>query len=178
MIDKTFAEWVAGTGDAQYLLIQFEMMTGCEELAINSRVLAAARLTIAPFTVTTDRELVGTLDGLILSTNAMVEENSTGTAEDTMKTPQYHQMLKVLIFIGCALFNEDSSKLQEFEPHPYTAEDCKDIIDYFYTTSYDFVTYQRSLWVMIEARLRDEHPFTTVLPCDYRVLNSSILVPF
>jgi len=166
--DRDFNNWVKANGEVDHVCQVIESMTGTE-MDLSMRVISAARITIAPFTVESDREVVAEMDSMKM----VCEIRHTSGRVD--KLNPFYRYLKTIMFLGCLAFRD--RKYYEFSDFNYSPSDCKLFLNWLFTTCAEFVSYSETLWNMFLNRLQTGR-FTAFLPSDYPLKDISKYAPF
>jgi len=164
--DGDFNKWVKANGEVDHVWQVIQTMEG-KEMDLCARVISAARITIAPFTVEVDREIVAGMDGL--------KKVCDMRGENADKRNPFYCYLKMVLFIGCLAFRE--KKYSEFPDFVYSTSDCKRFLSWLFRTCEKYVSYSETLWYMFLNRLQTGH-FTAFLPPDYPLKDIAKYAPF
>jgi hypothetical protein len=154
------AELIKGAGEAEHIIELFQSMIG-SPLGVCGAVLQAARLTIAPFTVDSDRSVVGQMERFLETVNVKSSDSLLDISNDNSR---YQTLLRLLTYVGTGAFR--TITYNDFAAYKYSGENCKQILTWIVTVNMEFVSFSETLWSFIDSRLRGGG-FTSYLPPNY-----------
>lgn len=146
-------------------------MTGYKNPRRDALIELAAKVTVAPFTVPSDRAVVATLDSYV---SAVTVVTVAGNSTVNVMSKDY-SMLRMFMYLGCRL-PEKGKMYMDWPGYDFDQQTCKQVISYFLTIGQSNVCFTEEQFKRLDTLLRSGQ-FVAYLPAEHSKLLDSAAPP-